>query len=68
MSSQAMKRIEDYKRKEMRTLLLQCTEGQVNLFNRMYGSVDTIPESKMSWAFEQIEATIKKNNSTPKKD
>ena len=44
----------------LRALLSRCTEGEVGLFNKMYGSVDTIDPSKIDWAITQCENTIKK--------
>ncbi len=54
---------ENVLRDELRSLLSQCTEPQVNMFNRMYGSVETIPFKKMKTAIDQCERTIAKNNS-----
>ena len=52
--------IAEIKRKMIRELLDQCTEGEVDLFNRMYGSIDVIPEEKMSWAYTQCKRTVDK--------
>jgi hypothetical protein len=54
--------------------LKSCTEGQVHLFRRMYGSpkdidvrtdinivVDKMQDSKIEWALEQVSRTIEKN-------
>jgi len=58
--SRALKEIENYKRNKMRDMLSQCSKDQIDIFNRMYTSVDDIPESKMDWAFQQIERTLSK--------
>jgi hypothetical protein len=61
MKSKALARVTEFKRQMMRDFLAQCTEAQVDLFNRMYGSVDKIPEDKMDWAIQQCERTVAKN-------
>jgi len=48
-------------REKLRELLAQCTEGQLDLFNRMYRSVDAIPLEKINWAIQQCERTIANN-------
>lgn len=50
----------DSNRKRLREVLNKCTEGQQNIFNRMYGSIETIPEDKMSWAYSQVMRTLNK--------
>lgn len=53
-----------------------CTEPQVHLFRRMYGTqkdidartdinviVDKMPDSKIEWALEQVKRTVEKNRS-----
>jgi len=59
--SETLKKIAEFKHEELRRLLKQCTPGQIDLFNRMYGSVDDIAPEKMDWAIQQCERTIKKN-------
>ena len=49
-------------RDHLRKLLSQCTDKQVDIFNRMYKSVDVIPFSKIDWAIQQCERTIVNNN------
>ena len=61
MKSKALARVIEFKRQMMRDFLAQCTGAQVDLFNRMYGSVDKIPENKMDWAIQQCERTVEKN-------
>lgn len=46
---------------KLKELLAKCTSEQVDLFNRMYQSVDVIPLDKMNWAIQQAERTIEKN-------
>ena len=55
------KLIED-KREALRELYNQCTDRQQSLFNRMYNSVDEVPEDRLNWAIKQCENTIKNNN------
>jgi hypothetical protein len=62
MKSDALARVTEFKRQIMRDFLAQCTEAQVDLFNRMYGSVETIAEDKMDWAIQQCERTVLKNS------
>jgi hypothetical protein len=51
----------EYKRKLLREALEQCTEAQRAFFNRMYVSIDEIPDEKMDWAYEQCLRTIEQN-------
>ena len=53
----------ELKREELRKVLNQCYPDQIKLFNRMYGSIDKIPESKMDWAYQQCTRTLEKNKS-----
>jgi hypothetical protein len=39
----------------------QLNKAQQNLFNLMYGSIDTIKEEKIEWAIKQCERTLEKN-------
>ena len=55
---------EELGRDKLRELLAQCTKGQVNVFNRMYRSVDVIPLKKINCAIQQCERTIAMNNMT----
>jgi hypothetical protein len=60
--SKALKEIQEFRHQKLRDLLNQCTDKQKKFFNRMYGSVDTIPDEKIDWAIQQCENTIKKNS------
>ncbi len=51
----------EYKRELIHEILVQCTEEQKKFFNRMYGSIETIPEDKMKHAYSQCERTLLKN-------
>ncbi|KKL61132.1 hypothetical protein LCGC14_2198350 [marine sediment metagenome] len=51
----------EFKREMIRERLEQCTEGQVDMFNRMYGSIEAVPESKMRHAYFQCVETIEGN-------
>lgn len=60
-----IKEIEDAaietKREMIRDGLSHCTDAQVNMFNRMYGSIETILPEKMNRAYDQVMRTIVKN-------
>ena len=56
--SETLDRIAKFKHDELRKLLSQCLAGEIELFNRMYGSIDDIPEEKINWAIEQCERAI----------
>jgi hypothetical protein len=47
MENEALARVTEFKRQLMRDFLAQCTEAQVDMFNRMYGSVEIIIEDTM---------------------
>lgn len=49
------------KRGLIRDLLEQCTDAQIGMFRRMYGSIDAIPEDKMRWAYSQCARTVDTN-------
>lgn len=57
----------NYKRNKIRALLKKCKPEQREIFNRMYESVDVIPEEKMNWAIKQIVSTLNKNSQALKK-
>lgn len=50
----------DVSRESLREKLNRCTEAEVTMFNRMYGSVDKISFEKMEWAERQIDRTLAK--------
>lgn len=60
--SDILQKVDQYKRQLVKDLLSQCTDKQIAFFNRMYKSVDDIPDKKIPWAIQQIENTIAKNN------
>jgi len=49
------------KSEKLYQLYHQLNKAQQNLFNLMYGSIDTIKEEKIDWAIKQCERTVKKN-------
>ncbi len=51
----------EYKREQIRGLLLQCTSKQQEFFNRMYKSIDEMPEEKMDHAYRQCHRSIEIN-------
>ena len=46
---------------KLRVLLNQCTKDQQFFFNRMYGSIEAVPEGKINRVIRQCERTIKMN-------
>ena len=62
MYNNTLERLRVRKYEALKDLLNQCTEPQIKLFNRMYGSVDTISEDKIDRAIQQCEQTILNNN------
>jgi len=64
------KTLEEFTRKELKKLLLQCTEPQQHIFKRMYSHknlelpieevVDNMESDKLDWALTQVENTITK--------
>jgi hypothetical protein len=62
IESVVLNRLRLEKKRALVELYNQCTEPQQEIFNRMYGSTDTIPEEKINWAIQQCERTIFKNN------
>ena len=63
-------------KKELKELLLECTERQQFMFKRMYSHknldlpihevVDQMAVDKIDWAMTQIERTVKKNRAAAK--
>lgn len=62
MESENLKKVEEYKRQILQELYDQQTDAAKDLFNRMYVSVDEIPEEKIDWAIQQCERTLEKRN------
>ena len=46
----------------MHELLSMVTQPQRDFFNRLYGSVENVPDEKIDNAIDQIERTIAKND------
>lgn len=55
------KEVRDARNGILRRHLSLCTKEQVELFNRMYGSVEQVTEDKFPHACRQIERTIELN-------
>lgn len=51
----------EFKRELIREALSGCTEKQISLFNRMYGSIEVIKEDKMRHAYNQCRRTVEAN-------
>ena len=60
--SETLKKVEEFERNELKSLLDQCKPEQIAFFNRLYGSIETIPSEKIPRAIEQCEQTIAKNS------
>lgn len=63
-------------KKMLKELLSECTEGQQQLFKKMYcqnlqmsinEAVDQMSDDKIDWAMTQVERTVEKNRSVVKK-
>ena len=61
MKSEALRKIENFRRQTLANLYNECTPEQQNVFNRMYVSITAIPDRKIDWAIEQCERTIAEN-------
>lgn len=48
-------------RNKLINLYHQVTDKQKEFFNRMYKSIDEIPDEKIEWAIKQCERTLEKN-------
>ena len=55
-------KVKEFKRELVRENLNNCTEKQIDLFNRMYGSIEVIKEDKMRHAYNQCRRTRNLNN------
>ena len=62
MESENLKKVKDYRKQLLQELYDQQTDAAKDLFNRMYVSVDEIPEEKIDWAIQQCERTLEKRN------
>jgi len=54
--------IKNIKIQTLTNLYNQCTPDQQKLFNRMYTSLEKIPDDRINWAIQQCERTIATNN------
>ncbi|KKN03788.1 hypothetical protein LCGC14_1104250 [marine sediment metagenome] len=50
--------IDDYARSILRKKLSMANSQQIELFNRLYKSIDEIPLDKMAWAYSQVMRTV----------
>lgn len=53
---------ENLGREKLKELLSKLPQSWVDVFNRMYGSVNTIPLEKIDWAIQQCERSLDKLN------
>jgi len=49
------------KREALENLLEQCTDGQQEMFFRIFGPTENIPENKLKDAISICERTVEKN-------
>lgn len=49
--------VETFSRNKLREATKDLTPDQLNFFNRMYKSVEEIPQKKMAWAYGQVMRT-----------
>ncbi len=59
-------KVKEFKRELVRENLNNCTEKQIDLFNRMYGSIWVIKEDEIRHAYNQCRRTVEKNKNEPK--
>ena len=62
LMSEALYKIERYKRGILKEMYDQLTIPQQDIFNRMYVSIDKIESEKIDWAIQQCERTLLNNN------
>lgn len=65
------KQLEEYARKTLKEGLSKCTEGELNIFARMYSHenqekhysdiVDDMDTDKLDWAMTQVQNSLDKN-------
>lgn len=60
-NSPTIKKLLEHKRNTIREMLYKCTEKEIAIFIKMYGSIDHMEEQKMDWAIVQIENTLEKH-------
>ncbi len=54
-------KVREFRRQLVAELLNQCTTDQKNFFNRMYGGIDIIEDSKLRNAYSQCKRTVEEN-------
>lgn len=54
--------VTEYARKLLREELSKCLPHQVDLFNRMYTSIDAIPFDRMARAYDQVMSALAMND------
>lgn len=60
-ADQIINELNDAGRAKLEELLMQCTNEQIDMFDRMYKSIVDIPDKKIPWAIRQVVNTINKN-------
>ena len=51
-----------YQRGMVKELLCQCTESQIEFFERVFGPVDSLPSDRPNQAYGICERTLMKNS------
>ena len=60
--NETLKKIDKFKRDELKKLLSQCTVKQQQFFLRLYpGGIDKMGDNMIRWSIIQCAATIKRN-------
>jgi len=59
--SKSLDKIKNYKKLILTNLYNDCTVSQQDKFNRIYGSLDSIPDEKIEHAIFLCEKTIEEN-------
>ena len=47
-------------RKELTRLLPMCTIGEIEVFGKMYGTINDVKKEQMEWAISQVQRTLDK--------
>lgn len=54
-------KIMEYKKSLLKPILEQCTDGQKDMFARMYTNIDSMKEVSMRHAYGQIKRSLSNN-------
>ena len=59
------KAVEAFSRNKLKEALKLATAEQLEMFNRMYKSIEVIPSRNMAWAYSQVMRSVTKNYACP---